>query len=240
LTETSSLGTKHTNRKSRGGSRNAPKTVLERRIAHVERQLATRIVNPKYIVTNLSAGTLVNSTPVITCVNAVAQGTDETNRIGDICKMQWAELSLNFLAGNTFIAGSFGLRVMLVSETTALGAVVAPAQFFSTATPQAIQLRNYVSRDDKRFHVWWDSGPKLIGPTSFALNTAVNTYGVPPQIEMVLPRINLNNLRTDYSRGNSGTITDIDTNALSLLVFTDNTNANYITYNIGVIVQFLD
>lgn len=239
MTEITSLAFKN-NKKSRGSSKNSQKSVLERRIVHIERQLATRVVNPKYIVTNFSAGTLVNGTPISVCVNAVVQGTDEVNRIGDICKMQWIEFSLDLTSAAGFIAGAFPVRAMLVSETTSLGAAASFAQLFTSATPTALTMRNYTTRDDKRFHVWWDSGPLLLGPTAFAVNTAVNQFGAPSGFEIVSPRISLNNLRSDYSRGNAGTVADIDTNALSFMLFTGNTNANYITYSVSSVVQFLD
>jgi hypothetical protein len=230
-------------RHNRGASRNDPPVErIERRLANVERRVGNQIVNSKYIVQSVTGVNLLNSTPYVTCLNNVVQGTDETNRIGDIGKMKWLELGYDLVSQAIFVLGCYNARVMVVSETTSLGAAVSLAQLMTSATPSPYNMQNYTTRDDKRFKVWYDSGPMPIGPNGFTAPAVAlqNTFGYPPRIQKGKIRIPLADLRVDYSRGNAGTVADIDTNALSLCVFTDQTTTNYLAFAFASVVKFVD
>jgi hypothetical protein len=134
------------------------------------------------------------------------------------------------------------VRYLIVRETTTLGSNVTPQQFFAgvTATPAPSTLRNYVTRDDKRYHVLLDSGILSFGPETTPLAVAgssFNTFMAPCNYQKIHHRIPVK-FTTDYSRGNAGTVADIDTNGVTLIIITDNTTANYVGYLFNYVWQY--
>jgi hypothetical protein len=196
--------------------------------------------NFRYITGSVTTGSLVN-TGNYTCINAVAQSTDETGRVGDLCKFHWLECSMSISTASA-IQTVVNLRYLVVRETTTLGSAVTPQQFFAgvTSTPAPIALRNYATRDDKRYHVLYDSGSLPFGPETTPLAVAgssFNTYLAPCSWEKVHKRIPLK-FTTDYSRGTAGTVAHIDTNGVTLIVITDNTTANQIGFLFNYVWQY--
>jgi hypothetical protein len=183
--------------------------------------------NLKVIQATVSQHTVVFATPFVVCLNPMLEGSDETARVGDI--IRWKELCLGLeLFSNTNLLLPALMRVMVIAESTALGSVLSPAQYFTSATPSPIDQRNVTTRNVKRFKTLYDSGPIVI--CGYTTNTATLSWGGTPDWARNI-KIPLD-LITDYSRGNAGTVADVETNAISLICFTDSTNAagTYINY----------
>lgn len=182
------------------------------------KRLASRIPNnPKYATQyNSTYSGLVLSSPLVVLLNGITEGSDETNRIGDRMKFKWNDIRLQVYATNNLLAsGSF--RVMVVREKTALGSALAPAQFLQSATPNTTAQRNVTTRDHTRYVVYYDE-TFLLFPAVSSAASPINVSG--PDEYNIRIQTPLNFI-TDFSRGNAGTIADIDTNSLYLLVFTD-------------------
>jgi hypothetical protein len=185
-----------------------------------------KYINGLYQAINL-APTL--TAPGLFCLNAVGQGTSENTRIGRLAKMKWLDIDfvVEIAAAET---GPTNLRVFIVVETTALGSAFAPTQFFvdnTNFTPNS--QRDRTNRNASRYVVLYDSRTFSLGGLPYTSGlTAPATTGVLPSAKPFNLHLPLN-FTTDYSRGNSGTITDIDTNSLYFVVLSDDGNANHST-----------
>lgn len=201
--------------------------------------------NEKYIQTTLAQGVnAVNFTatnPINVCMNAVAQGTSENTRIGRLCKLKWLDLNIETWFTNVTSCQNTLVRIYVIVENTALGSALSPNQFFldnTTWTPMS--QRDRTNRNASRYVVLWDSGPYAMSNLGTATGTApFSVAGVLPSDKCWSKRIPLN-FDTDYSRGNAGTVADIDTNALSLIVVADTNTANELYCNATWTVAFQD
>jgi hypothetical protein len=190
----------------------------------------------------LAISSLVNGSPYSSTVIGLAQGTDETLRIGDLVKFNWAEFSLNIELNSTLIQVCT-VRALLVQETTALGSSVSVSGLFNSTTPVPYEMRNYVTRAAGRYRVLWDSGVLEMGGLSQSnpsggTGIMVNMFGAPAE-RTFLNRIPLG-FTADYSRGNSGTVTDIDLNNVSLVMITDTSTASWVNATFKWVAQFED
>lgn len=177
--------------------------------------------NNKYInsvFNGLSSATLVATAPYIACLNAVGQGTTENTRIGRLVKHKWLDLDLQCYTPS--FAGNANVRIYIVVETSALGSALSPSQFFVDATTFIpVSQRDRTNRNASRYVVLWDSRPFSLGGLPVIGTAGYSASALPSErtISIHLPL----NFSTDYSRGNAGTVADIDTNALSIMVCTD-------------------
>jgi len=203
---------------------------------------AFRGPNNKYINSTqaaISSATAVATAPFIFTLNAVAQGTTENTRIGRLVKNKWLDLDLQTWAGS--INDQIGVRIYIIAETTALGSALSPSQFFVDASVfSPYSQRDRTTRNASRYVVLWDSKPYTLGgapvATAFS-NVACN--GVSPVQRIHSIHLPLN-FSTDYSRGSAGTIADIDTNSLTLLMVTDNSTSGALFASGGYTLCFND
>jgi len=229
------------NRGSRRGRKNSrqgiPRSVPEYRANTAENRAALQITksmkgpNNKYIVSLFGAIGLtpVAATPGLQCLNGVGQGTNENTRIGRLAKMKWLDLDIFMLLNtNASTTAPTSMRAYVVVETSALGSALAPSQFFvDAATFTPTSQRDRVNRNASRYVVLWDSGPVVLAAPTIASGVAAPAVlgaGLPCEKDFSI-HIPLD-FSTDYSRGNAGTIADIDTNSLYLMVVTDTTTAS--------------
>jgi len=222
-------------RSSRNANRGPAANQSQSRAATEENRSAWRMVrsmqgsNHKYInptYGNINVTGVLLTSPYSVCLNAVAQGTGENARLGRLAKMLWLDMDLDFYAG-AFAAASL-VRYYIIVETTALGSAIAPSQFFvDAANFHPTSQRDRTNRNASRYMVLYDSKPFVLGglPTSDASTNSFSNVGVAPAEKAFSHHLPLN-FETDYSRGNTGTITDIDTNSLYLLVVTDVASGN--------------
>lgn len=197
----------------------------------------------KYINTTLAQGLAASNftlaAPIVQLLNGVIQGTGENGRIGRLIRNKWIDFNLEISTGQ--FLGAILVRAYLVVESTALGSGLAPSQFFvDAANFSPLSQRDRTNRNASRYCVLWDSGPKHVGGDSIASGqVAPAVSGVSPSELVWSKRVNLN-FDTDYSRGNAGTVADIDTNSLSMLICTDDGNANHIYASLTWTLCFQD
>jgi hypothetical protein len=156
----------------------------------------------------------------------MTQGTSDTTRIGDKCRMKHMNMKV-YLGATSSLTTAALVRVLLVREKTTLGSALSPTQYFDSATPDpGAYQKNVTTRDPSRFITLYDSGTKVISPSQYlaagpCLNMATPNL-ICLEVDMGLDFI------TDYSRGNAGTVADIDSNGLNLVIFTSTSTASAI------------
>lgn len=180
--------------------------------------------------TTIAVTSLVHSTPQIFLLNGIQQGDTQLTRDG--IKVNWKSLKITLLfASGSAMVTPTNFRWIIVREETALGSAVGPTQLFNDATPDVLSQYNFTNRNiPQRYKVYYDSGIQTIA--NFVTDyTSVTGCGGGnfKSIRTYTKKIKFNFI-TDYSRGNAGTVADIDTNSLSLMVFTDTTTANALSF----------
>lgn len=175
--------------------------------------------------------TSLTSTPLYSLLNGIAQGDTQLTRDG--VKVNWKSLKLTIDVSSqiAFAFGSALFRYIIIREESCLGSAPTTAQIFNSATPSPLAIYNFTNRDvPKRYKVYYDSGVQLLGPPVVDY-TNVNGLSTALQHRRVFQHKIKFNFITDYSRGNAGTVADIDTNSLYLIAWTDNTTANAIQFH---------
>lgn len=213
---------------------------MESKLQRIERQLAQITPETKHIQLSSTSLTtsLLNSTPQVVVLNTCSQGSSETTRNGDKIRNKKIMLKVHFGSASSLGSATM-VQAMLIREKTTLGSALSPTQFFDSSTPTPMTwLRNVTTRDPSRFIVLWDSKPKVLGAVQ-AANATNNINQADPnliccEIEMPL------NFVTDLSRGNAGTVSDIDTDGLNLVIFTANTVASAVYCSYAYTLDFTD
>lgn len=202
-------------------------------IASLQNQIDKFKPELKYVATGPINVTISNSAPSVSLLNGLTKGTDQTNnRIGDQVRMSFVNLRINLRMDPLTIIPSttpaaYSCRILIVKEKTTLGSTISLTQFFNTATPYTYSQRNVSTRDPKRFKTYYD---KVF---------MVGNYG--GNKEEINIKINKRlGFKTDYSRNNTGTVSDIDTNGLFLIVLTNYTGATGINFSADQLTGFYD
>jgi len=229
---------RQTQRRARKGTSN-----LAARLANVEKKIRNDVsFNPKWINPNaaiLNTG-IVNTGPHIQCLNAVGQGTSENTRIGAKLKMRRLVMDIELATSATAQQDTnCAYRIYIVVESSCLGSAIAPSQFLNDTNPQPWSQRNYTSRNSHRFRVLYDSHICHIGALQSALASPFANLSIPSSRSHHID-LNLGNMMTDYSRANAGTVADIDTNSIHLLIVTDGTIANTLVASGAHALEFID
>lgn len=206
---------------------------IESQVHRIQQQIARIQPEMKHSQTSATILTsnFINSTPQVVVVNPLSQGTSEVTRVGDKARMRRLNMKVHFGAASALTTPQY-VQALLIREKTTLGSALSPSQFFDSSTPKPhVWQRNVLTRDPSRFVIVWDSGLLKVGRSEFATATPTKNYAdssiVCASCDIPLDFI------TDYSRGNAGTVSDIDTNGLNLVLFTSSTDANgiYIEYS---------
>jgi len=178
----------------------------------------------KHIPPASLSASITQATPVVYCLNNISQGTDETNRIGSKVRMVHLEMNMHIFRYVNTQQPACMVRVLLVREISTLGSLLALNQLFSSATPPPHDVRNLITRDNRRFKILSDKTFSL-GPRVVSISVAEHMSGATSSTKIIKWNKKLNFV-TNYARGNAGTVADIDTNALHVIVLTDNGTAN--------------
>jgi len=182
-----------------------------------------------------AGGTIVNSSPYAFTMNVMAEGLGENNvRVGDKAHFKRLQLRCVMFPGASLLPTTW--RFLIVRETTALGSTIAVAnQYFLDSTPGALSARNYTSRNEKRYITYLDK-TIVMGPTASPLASPFINFSLPnmAHFDLDIPL----NFTTDYSRGNAGTVADIDTNSLAFIIITDNTVSGAFTPHFEYVLEF--
>jgi hypothetical protein len=218
-----------------------PKDValLQRQVRKIDRMIFPR--NLKYLVnTAQTMNGITFANPGNICINQVAQGTDETQRIGDIVQNQWIELGYQCYSTASLLT-SCAVRFMLIYEgESALGSAAQFLGVFNTATPDTYTQRNYITRNDKRYKILIDETFNL-GPTQAAIANVYNGENLcMPNIHNRKWRIPLKGIVTDYSRGTTAAVTSIEKGTFTLFAITDNTTASAVNNIYDSVICFSD
>jgi len=154
------------------------------------------------------------SVPIITLLNGLSQGDTDANRDGDI--VLWTNLKIRMLFNTS---GSAMYKVQIIRQKKARGAAPTLLEMFGSATPSPINYPQMTSQDFyTHFEILYN---RELNITS---NYSAQTVHTLCEIDLAP------DMRTDYSLGNAGTAADIDTNALYLVIRTDNATAATIYY----------
>lgn len=179
-----------------------------------------------YIANNIASSNILGSSALIYVLNAVAPGSTEITRMGVICRMKSIEFKCQLYTQNTTNYNAIQVRCMLVKEKTCLGSAPALAQIFNSSTPVVYDVRNYTTRDPKRFVILYDKtmtvGARQTNNTSTFVEYNNNQSGADIHIHIKKKL----NFITTYQRADAGTVGDIEQNSLSWIVITDNSTAN--------------
>lgn len=171
-------------------------------------------------------------------LNPLSQGTSESNRVGDKARMRHLMLKV-YVGSASALTTPTSVQVLVVREKTTLGSALSPSQYFDSVTPSPTNWqRNVLTRDPDRFVTLYDSGFRVLGLSEFS-SASLNKDFSSPSIMQFMCDIPLDFV-TDYSRGNAGTVADIDTNGLNMVVITSNTTANGVFANYGYTLSYSD
>lgn len=181
--------------------------------------LITKQIEDKYIGNVILNQNIIQTAPYTYCLNVLQQGTSLTTRLGNEVYMKYLRLKMYLY--NTANAFSYDnmIRIVIVREVPQLGSAISLNSLFGVANPYPYTLYENQNRDFKhRFKIVYD-----------------RTYNLWDNNNLFQRVITINKklgFTTNYARGNAGTVADIDTNGLHLVVFSQKgtVGVTYITY----------
>jgi len=178
---------------------------------------------------------LTTAAPLVATLNPLAQGTSNVTRVGSKVRLGRLDLRLFFQTGLGVLANSLQVRVVVVRDAAAEGVITTTGEVFTNATPGVRAPQNMVTVNPSRYQIMhdWVSNRNDWVPANFLAATD------PVQDCLHMVRMPLGFV-TDYSRGNAGTVADIDTNALTVFIVTDNTTADALAVTGSYLLSFTD
>lgn len=191
-------------------AKNAKDLDQDKRIARINKRLTkfadtTREVG--LVETRILTVTPLYSIPLLYLLNGMAKGPGLSERTGDTAYMKYIEMKFQLRCNNSAFFENQAIRVMLVREKTALSATISLTSFMDTNTPYTFDLPNKKDVDPNRYKIYYDKTFDMSGQSPFTKN-------------MIIRR--KLGFKTNYSRGDTGLVTDIDTNSLFLILISDN------------------
>lgn len=170
-----------------------------------------------------TAGTLAtgidcnNTTPFKKYINNLSRGTTVQSRLADYCYFSKCHLTVRTIF-DTSVVGTQQLNWMLFVDLEVKGASQTAAQFasefFGTSTPYTNAIKNTNNSDvDKKYRVLQRGMIKV----------QQQVAGQTEQVDWTINWYSKKHVRTAYVLGNAGTVADIDTGAIQLFMWTDNT-----------------
>ncbi len=159
-----------------------------------------------------TAQTVTQSTPFTLLLNGLQNGAARNQRIGQRATFGTLDMNIRLMTGTNSFSNAQSTRVMIVREKPCLGTALSLESLLDAAAPYTHYVYNYKDRDfTTRFFVIYDEVFSLDGVSPFA-----QTLRIKKSL----------NFTSNYARGDTGTVTDIDTNSLYLVVITDWTSAS--------------
>jgi len=210
-------------------------------IKKLKRKVKT--AGPETFVRHINQGLISfdQANPKVYCLNGLTKGDNVDNRDGNLVHAKRLEISLQLFANSTVLLFDTLVRVMLVRESTTLGSAISLSQLLASATPLTYALRNYQTRDQKRYKIIKDVTVG-IGPVNTSINGAgVSTVALQgyPSIRDIKWSVPLN-ASVNHSRGNAGTEADIETNGYFLIFITDVSTVNSVAHRFECNYHFTD
>lgn len=212
-------------------------TSLTKKVRQIEKKLYREAPERKVLSvlpSSLTGGSSTNINYLL--MNGMIQGTGEGQRVGEQANFNYLTISFNPLSAATQF--NVTMRVFIFIDKHPEGTQTGQNDLFYWATNIYPETQyNYQNRNFNRFKIIYDKTLTL-GPSTGSINgTATSTvYNMARSNETTWTVKKKLNLKTYYSRGNAGTIADIDSGALYVGYFIDsatNTNAGLaLAYNL--------
>lgn len=212
-------------------------------IKHLKKVVKRIMPEVKHITSNVNSGSSslvavsqdwASGFPI--CLNQLAQGVGNTQRIGD--RVRHINLDMLYQINAVAEIGACLVRVCIIREYTTLGSNVSWSGVFQgSSNLSVINVRNQDTRNPDRYKVLYDRIHYIGSRSSSTGADFVYTEGsqsIPARIKLKL------NFETDYSRGTSGSVGDIDTNGLFMGVFTNNVTSNALTMLYAFDLSYID
>lgn len=158
-----------------------------------------------------------NTTPFKQYINGLTRGTTVQSRLGDYCYYSKIYLRIRTIC-DTLVVGTQMLNWMLVVDNEINGVSQTPAvfglQYFGSSTPYTNAIRNDNNGNQRKQY-------RVLkrGRMTFVQQVAGQTE----QKDWAINWYSKKHVKTSYSLGNAGTVADIDTGAIFLYMWTDNT-----------------
>lgn len=158
-------------------------------------------------VTQSVATQVALTTPQILLLNALTKGDNKDNRQGNDAYMQSITLRISvWLTGSAYVQNT-PVRCILVRDKVSAGQTILLTGLLGSGNPNTFNNYNHDTRDwNKHYKVYWDQTYTLDGAQAYQRDIVVTK------------RLGY---RADYARGNAGTVADIDTGALYLIMITN-------------------
>lgn len=158
-----------------------------------------------------------NTTPFKDYINNMIRGTTVQSRLGDYCYFTKIYLRVRTIL-DVNVVGTQQLNWMLFVDNEINGTSQTAAQFatryFGNATPYTNAIRNDNNGNIKKQYRVLKRG-KLVFTQQIV--------GQTEQKDWAISWYSKKHVKTSYSLGNAGTVADIDTGAIQLFMWTDNT-----------------
>lgn len=202
---------------------------LSKRITKLEREIEVKYKDT-YLNDNPST-----ATPILTLLNGMTQGVDDTaNRIGS--QINATSVQLKYLIRtNSANLTPARLRVMLVWDRQANGAVPTMAGtrgILDDATISDFTIAPYSKQTDKRFKVVYDKLHVINPEVILNATTGATTTLVPKEVSK-FKVIKLKRL-IKFNDTAGATINSIETNSLFFIMIAENGPTNQPTYDLSV------
>lgn len=149
--------------------------------------------------------------PFVQLLNGLVKGDDRSSRHGDKAVMKYMECNIFLGCGSIALSTAVNVRVMIVREKPANQTTINLTNLLDDINPKSWYLQNKKGVDPKRFTIYYDKNFDMSGTSPFT------------RVIRIRRRLGF---VTNYSKGNVGTITDIDTNSFYLIATTDWNGAN--------------
>ncbi|WP_445769569.1 hypothetical protein [Rheinheimera sp.] len=215
--------------------------VQTKEIRKLKKQVSTLCkTDMKYVQTDISLSTLVNSTPYSAILNGITRGSDNLNRNGDY--LRWERISgrmiihaLSALTATTFI------RVALVQTKKNTGASFDFLKVYNDSTPEMLSMpeRAFGEGDIKNHKILWERDVILSPRVTDYTSTTGLAANVPGSFYFFKFNKKINCM-SNYALGNAGTVADIEEGALHFVAFSDTGTASAITVVVNVQVTGCD
>lgn len=158
-----------------------------------------------------------NTTPFKQYINNLTRGTTVQSRLGDYAYFSKIYLRVRTIC-DVNVVGTQMLNWMLVVDNEINGTSQTAAQFatryFGNATPYTNAIRNDNNGNIKKQYRVLKRG---------RLTFVQQVVGQTEQKDWAINWYSKKHVKTSYSLGNAGTVADIDTGAIFLFIWTDNT-----------------
>ena len=160
-------------------------------------------IEKHFLTISASPTNILNGFPYFQLINGLSQGSGAGNRQGQQLKSTNINLRGKLSCNAGASAGASQARIMLVHDRQPNGATFAIVDLLENGQVWSFRTMGY----RKRFKVLADKSYQMV------LNTANEEHIVDLSAQL--------DLHTMYNTGNTGTITDIDTGSLYLIVMSD-------------------